>query len=88
MPKKFKGENTKATAARERKAATKQASEDKKRREEEDVYWQDDDKHAARKQEKKVSVPPARPDPFGPENGDRVSLSLCRWNANVVLTIN
>lgn len=55
MPKKFRGGNPKAEAARERKAAVKQASEDQKRKEEDDAYWRDDDKHALRKQERKVS---------------------------------
>lgn len=54
MPKKFNGVNTKAEAARERKAAAKHAAADRKRQEEEDLYWKDDDKHAARKEHRKV----------------------------------
>ncbi len=54
MPKKFRSVNTKAEAARERKAAAKESAAEKKQREEEDLYWQDDDKHVARKQDRKV----------------------------------
>ena len=54
MPKKFKGENTKAQDARARKAAAKEAADEKRRQEEEDAAWRDDDKHAARKQDRKV----------------------------------
>ena len=54
MPKKFKGENTKAQDARARKAATREAAEEKKRREEEDAAWRDDGKHVARKQDRRV----------------------------------
>lgn len=57
MPKKFSGVNTKAEAARERKAVAKQAAADRKRQEEEDLYWRDDDKHAARKEHRKVRTP-------------------------------
>ena len=56
MPKKFKGVNTKAEAARERKQAAKSAADEKKRREEEDEYWRDDDKHVARKEQRKVAA--------------------------------
>ena len=61
MPKKFKGENTKAQDARARKAAAKEAAEDKRRQEEEDAAWRDDDKHASRKQDRKVCVPRVLP---------------------------
>ena len=54
MPKKFKGENTKAQDARARKAAAKEEAVQKKRQEEEDAYWKDDGKQASRKQERKV----------------------------------
>lgn len=54
MPKKFKGENSKATAARERKQAAKQEADERKRQAEEDAYWKDDDKHAQRKQDRRV----------------------------------
>ncbi|XP_064608990.1 coiled-coil domain-containing protein 124-like isoform X2 [Liolophura sinensis] len=53
MPKKFKGENSKAVEARARKDAQKQAEKDQKEREKEDALWQDDDKHIARKQQRK-----------------------------------
>jgi len=55
MPKKFKGENSKAVEARERRESKKQAEIDRKKREEEDAYWQDDDKHLHRKEHRKVS---------------------------------
>ncbi|XP_076443260.1 coiled-coil domain-containing protein 124-like [Babylonia areolata] len=53
MPKKFKGENSKAVEARARKDAAKAAEQEKKKQEEEDALWQDDDKHVARKQQRK-----------------------------------
>lgn len=53
MPKKFKGENTKASAARERKAAVLHEQQEKKKKEEEDAFWADDDKHLAKKQQRK-----------------------------------
>jgi len=53
MPKKFKGENSKAVEARQRKEAVRQAEKDQKQKELEDEYWRDDDKHAARKQSRK-----------------------------------
>ena len=53
MPKKFKGENTKATAAKERKAAAREAAEQEKKQREEDELWRDDHKLTARKQERK-----------------------------------
>ena len=56
MPKKFRSVNTKAEAARERKAASKHAIEEKKRQEEEDTYWRDDDKHVLRKLDRKVCI--------------------------------
>lgn len=54
MPKNFKGTNTKAVAARERRAAAEADRVALKEREAEDAYWRDDDKHAARKQQRKV----------------------------------
>ena len=54
MPKKFKGENSKAVVARGRKQAAKLEADDRKRKTEEDTYWRDDDKHVARKQERIV----------------------------------
>jgi len=53
MPKKFHGENSKASVARARKEATKQAEVEKKKQEEEDALWKDDDKHAVKKMQRK-----------------------------------
>ncbi|XP_004698197.1 coiled-coil domain-containing protein 124 [Echinops telfairi] len=53
MPKKFQGENTKAAAARARKAEAKAAADAKKQKELEDAYWRDEDKHAMRKELRK-----------------------------------
>jgi len=55
MPKKFKGENSKATEAKARKNATKDAEDEEKKRQLEDELWQDDDKHVLKKQQRKVS---------------------------------
>ena len=54
MPKKFKGENSKATEARARREAQKQEEADRKQKALEDEFWRDDDKHVARKQQRKV----------------------------------
>ena len=56
MPKKFKGVNTKAEAARERKATAKAEEDARRQKAAEDEYWRDDDKHAARKQLRKVRL--------------------------------
>ncbi|XP_067666682.1 coiled-coil domain-containing protein 124-like [Haliotis asinina] len=53
MPKKFKGENSKAVEARARRDAQKHAEQEKKQKEAEDELWRDDDKHVARKQQRK-----------------------------------
>lgn len=53
MPKKFKGENSKAVEARARKDAAKVAEDEKKKQAEEDALWADDDKHVAKKQQRK-----------------------------------
>lgn len=53
MPKKFKGENSKASVARERKAAQRESEEQERKKREEDEYWRDDDKHVTRKQGRK-----------------------------------
>ncbi|KAK2164835.1 hypothetical protein LSH36_58g11026 [Paralvinella palmiformis] len=53
MPKKFKGENSKAAVARARKAAQKEEEDRRKQAELEDEYWKDDDKHIQRKQQRK-----------------------------------
>ena len=58
MPKKFKGENSKAVDARARKAAAQHAAEEKRQKDAEDAYWADDDKHVARKQQRKVPLSP------------------------------
>ena len=55
MPKKFKGENSKATEARVRKAAQQQAEEDRKKQQLEEEYWKEDDKHVLKKLQRKVS---------------------------------
>lgn len=54
MPKKFVGENSKAVAARARKAAVKEAENIKKALEAEDRAWQDDDKQLLKKKQKQV----------------------------------
>ncbi|XP_045215838.1 coiled-coil domain-containing protein 124-like [Mercenaria mercenaria] len=53
MPKKFKGENTKAAAAKERRSAQQAEIQSKKQKEIEDAYWEDNDKHVAKKQQRK-----------------------------------
>ncbi|XP_006898318.1 PREDICTED: coiled-coil domain-containing protein 124 [Elephantulus edwardii] len=53
MPKKFQGENTKAAAARARKAEAKAAADARKQKELEDAYWKDEDKHVMRKEQRK-----------------------------------
>lgn len=44
MPKKMSGENSKATAARERKNEKLTADKNAKEKAKEDAYWEDDDK--------------------------------------------
>ncbi|KAH9505154.1 hypothetical protein Btru_059698 [Bulinus truncatus] len=53
MPKKFKGENSKASEAKARKEAAKQVENERAQKQEEDELWKDDDKHVARKQQRK-----------------------------------
>lgn len=53
MPKKFASENTKATAAKARKAVAKEIEDAKKKQAVEDAMWQDDDKHLQKKQQRK-----------------------------------
>ncbi|XP_048733913.1 coiled-coil domain-containing protein 124-like [Ostrea edulis] len=53
MPKKFKGENSKAAEARAKKASAKAEADLKKQQAIEDEYWRDDDKHVAKKQQRK-----------------------------------
>lgn len=53
MPKKFKGENSKATEARARKSQQRDEEKQRKEKEIEDAYWKDDDKHVMRKQQRK-----------------------------------
>lgn len=55
MPKKFKGVNTKAEEARNRKAEAKAAEKERKEREAEDKLWEDNDKHVTKKQNRKVT---------------------------------
>lgn len=54
MPKKFVGENSKAVAARARKAAVKEAETVKKAKEAEDRAWEDNDKQVLKKKQKQV----------------------------------
>lgn len=54
MPKKFKGENTKAVDAKARKAAIQHETAEKRQREAEDALWADDDKSLAKKTQRKV----------------------------------
>lgn len=56
MPKKFVGENSKAVAARARKAAVKDAENSKKAQEAEDKAWQDDDKQLLKKKQKQEEL--------------------------------
>ncbi|XP_023322221.1 coiled-coil domain-containing protein 124 [Eurytemora carolleeae] len=53
MPKKMSGENSKATAARERKNEKLTADKNAKEKAKEDAYWEDDDKSLAKKQSRK-----------------------------------
>lgn len=57
MPKKFLGENSKAAAARARKAEAKVEADAVKKKEEEDALWEETDKHVLKKGQRKVSVP-------------------------------
>lgn len=54
MPKKFVGENSKAVAARARKAAAKEAENIKKAIEAEDKAWEDNSKQMLKKKQKQV----------------------------------
>ena len=54
MPKKFKGENSKAVEAKARKAAAKAEQDAAKQKAVDDAYWADNDKHVQRKQQRKV----------------------------------
>ena len=56
MPKKFKGENSKAAEARAKKAQKQHEEADRKQKALEDEYWRDDDKHVMRKQQRKVRI--------------------------------
>lgn len=56
MPKKFVGENSKAVAAKARKAAVEEEKAALKQKQLEDEYWKDDDKNLAKKQAKKVKM--------------------------------
>ncbi|VDI74671.1 Hypothetical predicted protein [Mytilus galloprovincialis] len=68
MPKKFKGENSKAAVAKARKQEVRDAENAKKEKEKEDEYWRDDDKHCANKQKRKIGL-----------NKGRFLLTLLRW---------
>ena len=54
MPKKFKGENSKAVVAKARKAEAMKAETERIERQKEDESWHDDSKQVARKQQRKV----------------------------------
>ncbi|XP_012538666.1 coiled-coil domain-containing protein 124 isoform X2 [Monomorium pharaonis] len=56
MPKKFVGENSKAVAARARKAAAKEAETIKKAQEAEDRAWEDHDKQVLKKKQKQEEL--------------------------------
>ena len=56
MPKKFKGENSKAAEARARKEAQKNELDQRKKQQLEDEYWKDDDKHVVKKLQRKVWI--------------------------------
>lgn len=56
MPKKFVGENSKAVAARVRKAAAKEAEHIKKAMEAEDKAWEDNDKQLLKKKQRQVHL--------------------------------
>jgi len=53
MPKKFKGENSKAVDAKARKAADENVKQERKQKETEDAKWVDDDKHIKKKEQRK-----------------------------------
>ncbi|GFR64805.1 coiled-coil domain-containing protein 124 [Elysia marginata] len=53
MPKKFKGENSKAAEAKARKNAREQEAAERAEKEREDELWRDDDKHVTRKLQRK-----------------------------------
>ena len=55
MPKKFRGENSKAVEARARKVAQKEAENERKQRELEDEFWKEDDKNVLKKLQRKVN---------------------------------
>lgn len=56
MPKKFVGENSKAVAARARKAAAKEAENIKKAMEAEDKAWEDNNKQLLKKKQKQEEL--------------------------------
>jgi len=56
MPKKFRGENSKAVEARARKTAQKEAENERQQRQLEDEFWKEDDKHVLKKLQRKVRV--------------------------------
>ena len=55
MPKKYKGLNSKAVEAKERKSVAKALEDKRKQQDVENAHWADDDKHVARKQQRKVA---------------------------------
>lgn len=53
MPKKFRGENSKAVEARARRAAQKDAETERKQQQLEDEFWKEDDKNVLKKLHRK-----------------------------------
>jgi len=56
MPKKFVGENSKAVAARARKAAVKEEQNAKKAIEAENKAWEDNDRQLLKKKQRQVCL--------------------------------
>jgi len=56
MPKKFRGENSKAVEARARRAAQKDAETERKQQQLEDEFWKEDDKNVLKKLHRKVCI--------------------------------
>ncbi len=54
MPKKFQGENSKASEAKARKDQVQREKQASKEKDDEDKLWQEDDKNVLRKIERKV----------------------------------
>ncbi|XP_077989057.1 coiled-coil domain-containing protein 124-like [Glandiceps talaboti] len=74
MPKKFKGENSKAAVARARKADARAEEEAKKQKALEDEYWKDDDKFVQRKQDRKADKEKRRQEELARKSAARKAL--------------